>query len=257
MDALLLWNIAYAAIPLVALVVIVVAVAIRRRRTAAAIAAGSGEPPAAPAARLIGTLAFIYGLGASFAAVGALIVTISMTTQSIQSGTGGGELALPVAASDATLIPDSSLPPLEIAGQLIGYGYFSEITVTGAGLSLGTELMFFAPGVLTPLLHAIVAFGIASLASRIEKNEGFAPELARTATVVGISLIVIGSVSHVLHGYGVSLARYELLGGTELGGWIAPGPLEFTHVAAGVGVLLVGVLLRRGVRLERETAGLV
>ncbi|KQV25746.1 MULTISPECIES: hypothetical protein [unclassified Microcella] len=257
MDAILLWNIAYAAIPLVALAVIIVTVTIRRRRIRAAIAAAGGEPSGAPAARVIGMLAFIYGLGASFAAFIGLVVTISMTTSRVQGAPGSSALTLPVPISPASVIPESVLRPPVFDGQLIGSGYFTEISIPGAGLSLGTELLYVAPMLLAPVLHAIVAFGIASLASRIEKNEGFAPELARTATVVGVSLVAIGSASQVLHGYGVSLARHELLAGTELGGWIGPGPLDVTHIAAGVGVLLVGVLLRRGVRLERETAGLV
>lgn len=257
MDALLLWNIAYAAIPLLGAAVIVAAVIDRRRRTRVAIAAAGGELDRAPAARAIGTLAFIYGIGASFAAFIGLVVTVSMTTSRVQGAPGFSQVTLPLATSPAAVIPESVLRPLEIDGQLSGSGYFTEISIPGAGLSLGAELLYVAPMLLAPVLHAIIAFGIASLASRIERNEGFAPQLTRTATVVGVSLIVIGSLSQVLHGYGVSLARFELLGGSELAGWIGPGPLEFTHIAAGVGVLLVGVLLRRGVRLERETAGLV
>jgi hypothetical protein len=212
---------------------------------------------ASSAARVIGLLAFVYGLASSFAVFGALVVTISMATQNSQGGQGGGALTLPVAPSSATAIPEALLPPLEIAGLPIGSGYFTQLELTGAGLSLGTELMYFAPLVLTPLLHAIVAFGIASLATRIEKNEGFAPQLTRAAIIVGVSLIVIGSLSQALHFFGESLARHELFGSTELGGWVAPGPADITHLAAGLAVLLLGVLMQRGVQLERDTDGLV
>jgi hypothetical protein len=212
---------------------------------------------ASSAARVIGLLAFVYGLASCLAVFGALVVTISMATQNSQGGQGGSALALPVAPSSATAVPEALLPPLEIAGLQIGSGYFTQLELTGAGLSVGVELMYFAPLVLTPLLHAIVAFGIGSLASRIEKSEGFAPHLTRAAIVVGISLIVLGSLSQALRFFGESLARHELFGSTELGGWVAPGPADITHLAAGVAVLLLGVLLRRGVQLERDTKGLV
>lgn len=217
----------------------------------------SAPVTASRAARITGLLAFVYGLASSLAVFGALVVTISMSAQNSQGNQGGSALTLPLAPSSATAVPETLLPPLEIAGLPIGSGYFTELELTGAGLSVGAELMYFAPLVLTPLLHAIVAFGIASLAARIEKNEGFAPQLTRAAIVVGVSLIVLGSLSQALHFFGESLARHELLGGTELGGWVGPEPVDITHLAAGVAVLLSGVLLRRGVQLERDTKGLV
>lgn len=245
-----LWDLVFAAIP-IALVTVAAAIYFllaRRRR----MAGHEGDPSRLRnVARVVAILAFTYGLLAAFAAFAAVVVTISTATS------GGGGLVLPVAASATTLVPETVLQPLEIAGQLIGFGYFSEVTITGTGLNAGAALLYYSPTVLTPVLHAIVAFGISSLATRIERQSGFAPELTRTAVIVGSSLIVIGSLSQLLHGIGTSLARVELLSGTELGQRVAPAPADFTHVAAGVGVLLVGALLHRGVRLERDTQGLV
>lgn len=253
--SILLWNVLFAALPIIAIGVVgVVLFAIARRRRAVAQSTGVEVTRTGEIARVIAILAFLYGLAAAFAAFMAAVVTIST---SAQASLGVNALTLPVPASPTTAIPATVLPPVELGGELLSYGHFSEIAITGFGLSPGTALLYFAPLFLTPLLHAIVAFGIASLATRIEHNEGFAPQVAKTAVVVGVSLIVIGSLSQAMQVYGTSLARYELLGGTDLGGWIGPGPVDLTHVAAGVGVLLVAVLLRRGVRLESDTKGLV
>lgn len=253
--SILFWNVLFAALPIVAISVIgLVLFVVARRRRAVAQSGGVEISRTGELARVVAILAFIYGLAAAFAAFMAAVVTIST---SAQAGPGVNALTLPVSASPTTAIPDAVLPPVELGGELLSYGHFSEIAITGFGLSPGTALLYFAPLFLTPLLHAIVAFGISSLATRIERNEGFAPQLAKSAVVVGVSLIVIGSLSQAMQFSGTSLARYELLGGSELGGWIGPGPVDLTHVAAGVGVLLVAVLLRRGVQLERDTKGLV
>ncbi len=255
MAALLLGNLAFAALPLIVCGVIAVVLVLRaRRRTAALVAAGGAPGPGAGAARVIGVLAFVYGLLSSFAVFGALVVTISMTVQSVQGGEGGSAMTLRIPAGPDTAIPDALLPA---TNDGLDIGYFSEISFTAVGISPGAQLLFFAPVVLTPLLHAIVAFGIASLASRIEKNEGFAPQLTRTAVVVGSALIVIGTLSQALRSVGEGLARNELLGSTPLEGFIAPEPFDLTPIAAGIAVLLVGMLMRRGERLQRDTAGLV
>lgn len=250
-----LLTIAVAAVPIIGVAVLAIVLLVRTdRRHAAGEVDATDAPRTKGFARVIAILAFTYGLLASFGAFVAAVVTVSMTAQGSQ---GGSAVTLPVPASPTSAIPDEVLPPFDLGGELISFGYFSEVSITGFGMSPGTALLYFAPLFLTPVLHAIVAFGISSLASRIERNEGFAPQLSKTATIVGISLIVIGSVSQAMESYGTSLARYEVLGGTELGGWIGPDAFDLTHLAAGVGVLLVAVLLRRGTELQRDTAGLV
>ncbi len=250
-----IWNVLFGAIPLILVIVIGVVLFVIARRRGAESAVGEGQPSrTAGIARVVAVLAFVYGLAAAFASLMTAVVVFSSAAQGSQ---GGNAVTLPVPASATTAIPDSVLPPFDVGGELVSYGHFSEVSITGFGMSSGTALLFFAPMILTPLLHAIVAFGIASLATRIERNEGFAPQLATSAVVVGISLIVIGSLSQVLETYGTSLARHEILGGTELGGWIGPGPIDLTHVAAGAGILLVAVLLKRGALLQNDTKGLV
>lgn len=252
---LLLWNVLFAAIPLILVIVIGVALFVIARRRPAESTGGEGQPSrTAGIARVVAVVAFVYGVAA---AVGSLMAAVVVVSSAAQGSHGGNAVTLPVPASTATAIPDSVLPPFDLGGELVSYGHFSEVSITGFGMSSATALLVFAPMILTPLLHAIVAFGIASLAKRIELNEGFAPQLAKTAVVVGTSLIVIGSLSQVLETYGTILARHEILGGSELGGWIGPGPVDLTHVAAGAGILLVAVLLKRGEQLQNDTKGLV
>lgn len=205
-------------------------------------------------AKMVAIVAFVYGLLAVFGAFGGAVFIIGMTTS--EAG-GGPAVVLPVAASATTLLPSTVFPPADVAGELISLGYFNQVEVTGIGLSVGATLAYFSYLLLTPVLHAIVAFGLSSMATRIERNDGFAPQLARTAVVVGVSLIVIGSLTQLLTDYGTSLARFELFEGTDLARWTGPSSFDFTHIAAGVGILLVSVLLRRGRQLERDTEGMV
>ncbi|MFN4001651.1 hypothetical protein [Microcella sp.] len=252
--SILLWNVLFAALPIIAIGIVgVVLFVIARRHRAAP--EGEKLSRMGDVARVVAILAFVYGLAAAFATFMSAVAIISTTAQ--QGSANPNPVRLPVPLSPATEIPASVLPPVDFGAQSFAIASFSEISIPGPALSPGTALLYFAPLFLTPLLHAIVAFGISSLATRIERNEGFAPQLAKSAVVVGVSLIVIGSLSQAMQVYGTSLARYELLGGSDLGGWIGPGPIDLTHVAAGVGVLLVAVLLRRGVQLERDTRGLV
>lgn len=205
-------------------------------------------------AKVVAIVAFVYGLLAVFGAFGGAVFIIGMTTA--EAG-GGPAVVLPVAASATTLLPETVFPPVDVASEPISLGYFNQVEVTGIGLSVGATLAYFSYLLLTPVLHAIVAFGLSSMATRIERNDGFAPQLARTAVVVGISLIVIGSLTQLLTDYGTSLARFELFEGTDLALWTGPSSFDFTPIAAGVGILLVSVLLRRGRQLERDTEGLV
>lgn len=248
----LLPNLLYSGIPILLAVAVAATVFALARRRRAACGDGPDSSGTRRAARVAAIVAFVYGLSASLAAVVGVVVTGSMAAQG-----GNGALTLPLDGSPTTLVPESVLPPFDVGGELVGYAYFSGVTLTGTGLSPGVVIMFYAPMFLTPLLHAIIAFGISSLATRIERQEGFAPQLTRTAVIVGASLIVIGSLSQFLHGYGTGLARFELLGGTPLEGWVSPGPVDMTHLAAGIGLLLLGVLLRHGAQLQRDTKGLV
>ena len=250
----LLSSVVLAALPIVVIAIVGLVLFIFGRRQAIAAADGTKPSTTGAIARVIAILAFVYGLLAVFAAFVATVVSVSATTQ---GGRSPDPVTLPVPVSVATEIPESVLPPFEIGAQAFVIASFSEVSIPGAILSPGTAILYFAPLFLTPVLHAIVAFGISSLATRIERNEGFAPQLTKSAIIVGTSLIVIGSLSQAMQLVGTNLARNELLGGTELDGFVGAGPLDLTHVAAGVGVLLVAVLLRRGTQLQRDTAGLV
>ncbi len=252
---MLVSNVLYAAVPIlmVAAIALILGLSTLRRRKA---------PDGATArtfkteslARITAVLTFVYGILFSLAALASVVVMISMATP---GGSGASGLVLPVPPSADSLVPESVMPAFEIDGELVGFGYFSEVTISGAELGVGTSLLYFAPTVLIPLLHAIVAFTISALAIRVARQQGFAPELARSASIVGAAVIILVSLSQIMQGYGISLARYELLGDTELGSWIGPAPLDLTHVGVGAGLLLLAVLLHRGVQLERDNAGLV
>lgn len=250
MGALLEWNVLVIGIGAIAVGTIVAALIAHRRR-----AAGSAAPgrPTAGLVRLVAALALGYGLAASFVTLIMAGVLLSSATQSA----GGSAVQLAVGPSEATRIP-ADLLPATVGDPLDPAGYFTQIEFSGTGLSVGAELAYFAPRVLIPLLHAIVAFGLAALARRVAEIGGsFAPELPRPSGGVGWSLIVIGSASQLLGSYGASLARFELLGGTPLGTGFFGDGFDITPVAAGIAVLLVGVLVRRGAALQRDTAGLV
>lgn len=210
------------------------------------------KPGSRRAVRLVTRLALFYALLAIAAAVGAIAITFSTVSTS-----GGGEIVFPVANSEASQIPESLAPPLEVDGETTSRGYFSEASVSGEGISPLAATLYLAPRTLTPILHAIVAFGIFALGRRIEQNDGFSPQLSRTAYVVGIALITLGPAIQLVGSYGTALARSELFGGTALAQDAIPSLTDITPIAAGVGIILVGVLLRRGTALQRDTDGLV
>lgn len=210
------------------------------------------SPGSRRAVRLVTRLALSYALLAIIAAVGATAITISTV-----SASGGGEIVFPVADSEASQIPESLAPTVDVDGVVSSHGYFSEATVSGESISPLAATFYFAPRTLTPILHAVVAFGIFALGRRIERNDGFSPQLSRIAYAVGISLMTLAPLTTFIGEYGVSLARFELVGDTDLALWTDPPVFDLTPIAAGVGIILIGILLRRGTALQRDTEGLV
>lgn len=209
-------------------------------------------PGSRRAVKLVTRLALFYALLAIAAAVGATALTISTVSMS-----GGGEIVFPVANSEASQIPESLAPPLEVDEGTMSRGYLSEASVSGEGISQLAAIFYFAPRTLTPILHAIVAFGIFALGRRIERNDGFSPQLSRIAYAMGISLMTLAPLTTFIGEYGVSLARFELFGGTDLALWTGGQQVDITPFAAGIGIILVGILLQRGTALQRDTEGLV
>lgn len=196
-------------------------------------------------------LKFIEGTALLYSFIAAAFTLFNAFIIVSASVTGGGNaISLPVSANGASVAPELSVG--------LGDAHFTMVEFTENGLSTGAALLYFAPRVLVPLLHAIVAASVARFALGARKERPFAASLAQSITTIALSVAIVGSLSQLFHNYGISLARHELLAGTDLAsGWLTPPSFDWTPILAGLGLLAIVSVLRVGERMQRDTEGLV
>lgn len=193
--------------------------------------------------RFVERAAYIYAvLAAAFAAL-----MTSLIFGSLFSG-GGSAVTLPVGASPATLATTLGADD----------AHFTMVEFTGIGLSPAAALLYFAPRVLVPLTHVIVALAIARFAAGARAERPFSDNLSRSITVIAWSVAILGTLSQLFFSYGTSIASHELLSDTGLAtGWIASPPFDWTPVLVGLALLAVVIVLRSAERMQRDTEGLI
>jgi hypothetical protein len=199
------------------------------------------------------TVALVH-VGAMVYAVTAFVFAAFMTFilfSSAFSPGGGPAITLPVEASAATEVSSLSSDP-ETPDA-----HFTEVEFTAEGLSPGASLLYFAPRALTPIAHGIVALGIMMLARNVKAGHPFAGPVVRAFTLSGLTIAGIGSANQLLTGFGTSMARWELLGGTPLGGWVASAPFDWTPVLIGITLGIIAGVFEVGRGFQRDAAGLV
>lgn len=207
-------------------------------------------------ARLIAAGASGYAAGAAVVAITAVIGLIAaLVSRARGEGIDIGTVRLPVAETAISELPATAVPGL--SEYPLGAGFFSEVTLWAPPISNGTAALYFAPAIITPLLHLIVAIGIATLAECLDRGAPFVPRLGRVATVTGWSLVVLGTASDLLQRIGIDRASREVLADGSLGAVFGISGLDLTSAVAGFAVLLMGSLVQRGLALQRDTAGLV
>jgi len=190
--------------------------------------------------------AVIYA-GCSFALAAVMIyIVISAAV----SG-GGSAITLPVGGPATQFDLPGMVPPFSDA-------QFTEIEFTASRLSFGASILYYAPRALTPLAHGIVAIAIMVLVGQVRAGAPFGRGVVRGLVVSALTIAVIGSLNQILFGYGVSLARWELLGETGLlGGYIPTTTFDFAPIFIGFALAVVARVFTVGSQLQHETAGLV
>jgi hypothetical protein len=194
-------------------------------------------------------LRFVERAAYSYAILAAALAALMtyLIFGSLLSG-GGSAVTLPVGANPATLATTLGSDD----------AHFTMVEFTGIGLSPAASLFYFAPRLLVPLTHVIVAIAIARFAAGARAERPFGDNLSRSITVIAWSVAILGTLSQLFFSYGTSIASHELLRGTGLGtGWTASPPFDWTPVLVGLALLAVVVVLRSAERMQRDTDGLI
>lgn len=234
-------------------------VVLTRRHRADVVASGDAVVQGNGWFRLFASVAFGYSAGA-LATAGAATATIIGALQSRGSGPANfdiGTVTLPIASSDTAELPDGFVPARVIDGFEFAAGYISDVSLVAPPISNDAAILYFAPVVIAPILHLVVAVGIGMLAASIDRRSAFAPGLVRVATGVGLSLLLLGLAGEVMGAIGIDRAAAEVFADSPLSATSGFGEMDLSVVVAGFAVLLVGALARRGLALQRDTEGLV
>ena len=205
------------------------------------------------AARRDSRALFIMQYGAFIYAVGSFTLAAFMIYVVLSTAISGGypAITLPV-GGPATQF---DLPGIAADDST---AHFTEIEFTASRLSFGASILYYAPRALAPLAHGIIAIAIMVLVGQVRAGAPFGRGVVRGLVVSAITIAVVGSLNQILFGYGVSLARWELLRDTELfGGYISPAAFDFAPIFIGLALAVVARVFTVGSQLQRDTAGLV
>lgn len=206
--------------------------------------------------RLIASLAFGYAAGAVVTAAStAATIVGALNSRSVEFDIG--QVLLPLLSTETTELPGGLVEQKVLDGIELSAGYYSQLTLFSPPISNGAAILYFTPLVIAPLLHMVVAIGIGMLAASVDRRAAFAPGLVRVATGVGLSLLFLGLASEVIGAIGIDRAAAELFVDSPLVGTSGFGQLDLSAPVAGLAVLLVGALAKRGLALQRDTEGLV
>jgi hypothetical protein len=148
------------------------------------------------------------------------------TTAAVAAGPGGADVPVAIAQG---VIHVSGMPGITLASLVLG-----EILRTGL------------------LVVPLVAFAVLCL--RMARGRVFDRVNARLVSATGIAVVVVWGAAGLFTGMGVNGAFAAL---SDHGYDNAAFPIDYTGLAAGVAVLVVGVAFELGIRLQRDTEGLV
>lgn len=196
---------------------------------------------------VVQSVSLTYCLCAVFVSAFTLFVLLS-------SAFGGGApaISLPVGASEATEVPSLQ------SGMKIADAHFTELVFSAWGLSPMAALLYYAPGILLPLGHALIALAIYKLAVSAGSPRPFGRSARRALTLCAVTIAAIGTATQLLHGLGTSLARSELLRDTEFyAGRVMPTPFDWSPIFIGLAVGILVLVFNAGERFQEETDGLV
>lgn len=189
-----------------------------------------------------------------FYLVGAVFVLAFMVFLWLSATFGGVAPAtsLPVGSSEATEVPSL------FTSAEINDARFTEVAFSAWDPSPTASLLYYAPRVLLPLAHGLIAFAIHELARAASSSRPFGRSARQALTLSGVTIAVIGTAAQVLYGFGVDLARYELLGETDLyGRGVTSAPFDWSPLFTKLAIYVVAVIFAAGQRFQKEADGLI
>jgi hypothetical protein len=120
-----------------------------------------------------------------------------------------------------------------------------------------TQGLLLSATIIGTLTQALVVFAFAYLSWRLLRREPFLASLPRTFAGAGAILSIGGLVSQALAGFGAWSVAAELGSDGPDSFWPLVMTIDLLPVALGFGLLLVAAAFRYGVKLTRDTEGLV
>ena len=184
-------------------------------------------------------------VGGALTVVGTAIGLVQQLNSFID---GSAPVAFPVQTADAQVDPATT-------------ARFTELTLSSAHLSFWPTFWLAVSACLWAVVTIVLAVLLVRFALSMARNEPFAAGMPTALFISAVAVGVGGSAALVAKSWGTSTARSELLseGGPladALSGSTNAADLAQPLVAGGV-LLLLGLAFRSGMRMRRDTEGLV
>jgi hypothetical protein len=174
-------------------------------------------------------------------------------------GTVGVITSLAAGTTPLTMALNLPLPAAANPGSaVIVSGSYDSASIVVSGLVPGTVILATVARVAGILTQAAISASIALLAWRLLRGRAFRRSLSLTVAFSGAILLIGGLVSGGVGLLAAWTAADQLVGGLSIGSpWPLIGTVDATPLGMGVCLLLVGLALEYGERLQRDTEGLV
>jgi hypothetical protein len=157
-----------------------------------------------------------------------------------------------------TLVANKPLPKQLHPAALYGTtrGSYPTATVQARGLSDTVVFLVTSAAVATILIQVALSGLVALLSWRLLRGGLFRPSIARAVSGAGLVLTIGGLISQAGVALAGGAAASELNGGGR-GFWPLAGSFDPTLLIFGIVLLIVGLAFEYGVRLQKESEGLV
>jgi hypothetical protein len=157
-----------------------------------------------------------------------------------------------------SLATTQSLPPEADTGEaILVAGSFESAVVTVTGLSALTQGLLQSAMIIGGAAQAITVLAFAYLAWRLLRRQPFLASLPRIFAGAGAILSIGGLVSQALAGFGAWNVAEELGSSDAESFWPLILTLDPLPIVLGFGLLLIATAFHYGVKLSRDTDGLV
>jgi hypothetical protein len=192
------------------------------------------------------TLWFLFGLALLISAAIVVFAGISIIGSAVT-----GEYSLSLASTQA-------LPPEADTGEaILVAGTFESAFVTVTGLGALTQGLLQSAAIIGAAAQAITVLAFAYLAWRLLRRRPFLASLPRIFAGAGAILSIGALASQALAGFGAWNVAEDLGSSAEHDFWPLIMTFDPLPIVLGFGLLLIATAFHYGVKLSRDTDGLV